>query len=370
MKRCPTCDKTFDDAMRFCQTDGTPLVEDAPVDPYKTMVASADEIAAALNPPAGTPPAVASDEEIEAFKVVEEEEVLQLPAESDPNKTMFVSEDEIRREMQAADASAEPVMEIPPIADPVAPAPPRFNDPAVEPPKFPEAPKPAAPPAPEPPKPSFTSTTPSSGKSGELPPDPFMHTTPPIPSPFGEEPNPFTAPRSGRLNPPSEPKPAAPPMASDPKPPPAPFPPLQSKHSAPEPVRPQSPPASPFVQGAGAPPSPFVEQPGSNRPMNAAPTAMPAGNAAAGAKQNQTLAIISLVLGIAGVVFCGGLTSPFAIITGFMARGKAKKDPANYGGSGLALGGILLGVFGLLILLGMIAYFILVFGFLATNGNF
>ncbi len=41
MKKCPTCDKTFNDGMRFCQTDGTPLVEaadDANKDPYKTTV--------------------------------------------------------------------------------------------------------------------------------------------------------------------------------------------------------------------------------------------------------------------------------------------------------------------------------------------
>ncbi len=28
MKRCPTCQKTFDDSTQFCYTDGTPLVED------------------------------------------------------------------------------------------------------------------------------------------------------------------------------------------------------------------------------------------------------------------------------------------------------------------------------------------------------
>jgi len=41
MKKCPTCDKTFDDGMRFCQLDGTPLVEiaeNASDDPFKTIV--------------------------------------------------------------------------------------------------------------------------------------------------------------------------------------------------------------------------------------------------------------------------------------------------------------------------------------------
>ena len=27
MKRCPNCQKTYADSMKFCQTDGTPLVE-------------------------------------------------------------------------------------------------------------------------------------------------------------------------------------------------------------------------------------------------------------------------------------------------------------------------------------------------------
>lgn len=91
MKKCPTCQRTFDDSLRFCQSDGTPLVDDAPpVDPYKTMVASSADISAAIggDAPSGTePPAKA------------EEEVLQLPLESDPKKTMFVSEEELRREM-------------------------------------------------------------------------------------------------------------------------------------------------------------------------------------------------------------------------------------------------------------------------------
>ena len=41
MKKCPTCERTFDDGLRFCQTDGTPLVDaagNAPDDPFKTMV--------------------------------------------------------------------------------------------------------------------------------------------------------------------------------------------------------------------------------------------------------------------------------------------------------------------------------------------
>ena len=74
MKRCPTCDKTFDDNMRFCQADGTPLLDEAPVDPYKTMIATPADIEAAKG------------------AVSESEDVLDLPA-ADPAKTMYASED-------------------------------------------------------------------------------------------------------------------------------------------------------------------------------------------------------------------------------------------------------------------------------------
>ena len=64
--------------MRFCQTDGTPLVDAAPaVDPYKTMVATPADIAAMIPPisasvePGPEPP----------------DEVLDIPA-SDPKKTI------------------------------------------------------------------------------------------------------------------------------------------------------------------------------------------------------------------------------------------------------------------------------------------
>jgi hypothetical protein len=101
MKKCPTCEKTFEDSMRFCQADGTQLVAVVEtIDPYKTMVARPGEIAAAM-PPKPSEPAH------------EEGDVLQIP-KADPNKTMFVSEDEIRREMESGSRHEEPVIEIPP----------------------------------------------------------------------------------------------------------------------------------------------------------------------------------------------------------------------------------------------------------------
>jgi hypothetical protein len=72
--------------------------------------------------------------------------------------------------------------------------------------------------------------------------------------------------------------------------------------------------------------------------------------AAASAKVNQTLSIVSLITGILGLTICCGSLVPslVAIITGFMGRSKANSNPQQYGGAGLALAGIIMGVIGLL----------------------
>jgi len=87
--------------------------------------------------------------------------------------------------------------------------------------------------------------------------------------------------------------------------------------------------------------------------------------APAGGGQNQTLAIVSLVAGILGLTLCCGLLIPsvVALITGFMARGKANSDPANYGGAGLALGGMITGAIGVVGSLIVLVYVLLNFAF-------
>ncbi len=49
---------------------------------------------------------------------------------------------------------------------------------------------------------------------------------------------------------------------------------------------------------------------------------------------------------------------------GFIARGKATSDPANYGGAGLALGGMITG--GVSIVLGIIVVILYFMGFAAS----
>lgn len=330
MKKCPTCEKTFDDNMRFCQADGTPLVSvEEEVDPYKTMVARPGDFAAAIPPVASPPPTQG------------EEPVLELPsqAESDPNKTQFVSEAELRAEMAAVDA---PVIEMPPQV-PVAPEPPVFNAPSPAPPSFGEAPPPRSPFDAEPPR-AAEPEVPASPFASDLTGDPFAHTTPPIPSPFGGM-------KPGSMDPDEvlTPKAAEPPPFAEPPSPQQAYNPFENSAAQPQAM------AQADWTPPAAPQSNWQEQEiGPNTPFQPPPAGAEA--------QSKTLAVVALVLGILGLTLCCGtiLPSLVAIVLGFMARGKAAKDPQNYGGAGLALGGIITGILGFLI---SVAYFIFLFFF-------
>ncbi len=301
MKKCPTCEKEFDDAMRFCQTDGTPLVDAAPeVDPYKTMVARSEDIAAMIPPASEAQPQAPAAPEPPPTS----EEVLDLPPiGSDPKKTMYASEDEIRSAMAEVDT---PIVDVPPVV--AEPEPPTF----------------IAPPA-----------------AKDLPPRPEFKTTPPIPSPFGEpSPEPelpvFEAP---------EPEPPAFAQAEPAAPAFNPF-----EHSAPEPKIP--------MVGSNFPPSPAAQDQSWQKQEMQNPQYQPGSGMPAAAGQNKTLAIVSLVAGILGLTLCCGTLIPslVAIVTGFMARGKANSDPSNYGGAGLAIGGLITGVLGLLAGIGYLIF--------------
>jgi hypothetical protein len=65
--------------------------------------------------------------------------------------------------------------------------------------------------------------------------------------------------------------------------------------------------------------------------------------------QQQTLAVVSLVLGIVSITiglccYLGFLTGPAAIITGIIAMVQIKSSPMLYKGKGLAIGGIIMGI--------------------------
>lgn len=309
--------------MRFCQSDGTPLVPDEPLDPYKTMMGRSGDSAETIPPPPipVTPSGPAGHVE---------EDVLELPSDIDSRRTMVTSEDEIRREMAAYDANEGQVIEIPPLAE--APEPPRFNEPSLSPPSFGDLS--ATPPSPF--------SQPDRGREGPAitsPSSPFANSTPPIPSPFSEA-----------KRPPSEFQSPAPPYAE------------------PEPTQ-ATPSINPFdlprdqqrgqamAQSDWTPPTPpqsSWQSPGpGQRPMSPPPPPHH------GEGVNQTLPIISLVLGIISLCcYISPITGIAALITGYLGLKNIKADPMHFGGKGLAIAGMVTG--GVFALLAIIYWIVMV----------
>ncbi|MEG0185997.1 MAG: DUF4190 domain-containing protein [Stenotrophomonas sp.] len=82
-------------------------------------------------------------------------------------------------------------------------------------------------------------------------------------------------------------------------------------------------------------------------------------------RQTSTLAVLSLVLGIAGWTVLPFVASIVAIVTGHMARGEIRRRPTELEGDGLALTGLILGWLSVgMVVLGILA-FVLFFGGLA-----
>lgn len=299
MKKCPTCEKTFDDNLRFCQSDGTPLVEaEPPIDPYKTMVAKPEDIAAALS-------ADVPKEEVKEA-VEESEAVLEIPeAAVDPKKTMYASEAEIREAMSDTGSADDQVMDIPPYAEPTPPEPPKFSEPKVTPPSFGDL---------------GTSSPPPSPFSADPNPGEMTVSGMPIPSPFD-----VSSPDLGTFKPNEPISPLTPIASADPEPAAS---------------------ASPIAAAEWKPPA--INDPGPQVENMQNPQFSQGGPPPA-AGPNQTLAIVSLVVGILSLLCCTAfIPGIVAIVLGFMARGKANSDPMNYGGAGLALGGIICGALSLL----------------------
>ncbi|MDQ3711162.1 MAG: DUF4190 domain-containing protein [Acidobacteriota bacterium] len=347
MKRCPTCDKTFADGMRFCQTDGTVLIDDAlAADPYKTMVSNQSEIPAppvdSLKTMVASPSTFAKDED----------DVLQSPEEPDAMKTMIFSQDELK----SSEAEDVPKLDMPP------PSPYNPSAPLIE---------------PSPSSSSFKDfdQESSSSKPSETSPsdatavmdsDSFQENATPK---FDSKPfqNDFSqkSPYGNQENKPI-PSPFQDPLPSDYQSPyTSPFeepkPPIQQSESMfggqPEPAS-QSPfgqspsfgqpePFNPPMQHTEWTPPPAPVSEWQNQDLGANQSFQPSG---ASVGQNQTLAIVSLVCGILSMVCCFSvITGPAGLITGFMAKNKADQDPAQFGGRGLALAGMITGGIGTII---------------------
>lgn len=353
MKKCPTCEKTFDDSLKFCQVDGTPLVEDKPpVDPYATMLRNrADFQIPPKEEPKESTPSVSEIVESQA----DSGDVLEVPEDDqDMMKTMIAGKQtagSIKVDLPDGDLDLESD-ELKAVNAAPTPEPPKFADPDVSPPDFtgvldePEEDevsevinevKDTPPPSPFTP-PAAESTTSSEG-SGELADKPSI----PIPSPFDMSMPPGYAPPSTPPFDPTEPVKAEKIGGS----------PAQFDEPKVEAVQPDawSPPPAPVEEWKG-------QAMGENTPFETPP--------AGAAGTSQTLAIVALVLGVLSLLCgLGFLTGIPAIITGYMARNKAKESPNEYGGATLALIGMILGVLGTVILTAIsILYFILFLGVL------
>ena len=379
MKKCPTCDKTFADELKFCQADGTPLVsaDEEPMDPYKTMVANqadlqvpSKEEATASEPAAESAPAPEPAKAADG-DVLELPDEPQAPKEDDPMKTMVaggktaqnvkVDVPEPKEAPSAPPAQAAPPSQPEPEKQaPAAPPPPsqpsepeakaaddtpreekpeeasqqaekQEAKPAVapEPPKF-EEPK-VAPPDPtgalkeedtEPPKEEVVEEK----EAPAPPPSPFEEDeeqkdpSAPIPSPFADSMPPgYSTPSTPPFDPSEDVKPEKVASTMD-----------ESAQSG--------------DSGDWEPPAPLEASAGSDVSSGSSDSPPATG-------QNSTVAIVSLITGILSMTICcsaGILLGPAAAIMGFMAKGWADSNPEEYGGRGLALGGLITGIIGFL----------------------
>lgn len=354
MKKCPTCQKTYDDNLRFCQTDGTPLVDDAPAaDPYATMVAGRDELLSSI--PSNDAPKVSADDD----------DLLDIPEDNDMGKTMVVSEAE-RKDMFETPSSNP----IPPPsygqddfavedkrsgADTLLsqPEPPKFSEPDLTPPSFgdlssssPSSNAPNSPFGNEPPKYNDSPFSSDFDQPKKEDNNPFNT---PIPSPFDQQmPPSYNAPSTPPFEPPAfkveEAKAEAlnTPFADE----------VSYGNQAVAAESSWTPPAA-QDQGWGN------QNTGQNTPSQPPP---------AGAQgENKTLAIVSLVLGVLSIPCCGFLIFGIAaIVTGFIAKSKADNNPREYGGRGLALAGI--GIGALMTLIGIVTNILYLIGVIALPG--
>ena len=88
----------------------------------------------------------------------------------------------------------------------------------------------------------------------------------------------------------------------------------------------------------------------------------------AAVRDTSSLAIVSLVFGLLGWSFLPMLGSLVAIITGHLARGEIRREPARLQGDGLAIAGLVLGYAAVLMAILAIMIFVLFFGGLVWLG--
>lgn len=344
MKQCPSCKKEFPDSMRFCQTDGTPLVEAAeqapPPDPYKTVVGGMIKM---------------------------DDDLLQIPEQDDPMKTMVSPPKmDIPKAAELPKQQEEKPQETPRSSEQGNnPPPTNFGEQKQTPPanvsssptsgsEPPKKSEPAPPPKPFNETPKIDSSQKSDSPFGS----PFTSKeSDQSDSPFGKPPSfsggspfdkptgspgssPFDKPSNAQQSSPFDKSPPPPYKEPEPfgakQPPPfggSPFDQPQTPFNQPkEPIN------EPFQQNEWTPPPAPVAGWQDQRLGSDTPFQPPAAGG-----QNNTLALVSLVLGILSFVCLGIFAGIPAIITGYMQRNNIQKNPAEYGGGGMAMAGMILG---------------------------
>lgn len=372
MKKCPNCRKTYeDDNLKFCQTDGTPLVADeVEIDPYKTVVGNQSDISNIIAeqemqdepesvkqeadpfqtmvapPPSTTPP---------QESVKDEEDILDIFDDDD-------DEDDLLKTKIIPAATSDNIKVHPPEEKPKDPAPPvtpaktsfenkqdssfksstperpQFNEPNIELPQAEdftaESNESANINEPTFSEPQTDLKTGDESSGGDNISD-NQSSSIPIASPFDQSMPPgYAPPETPPFEPPKDDLVAEP--LNEPK-----FEPPQSPFAEPE-IN------SPIGQSEDwSQPNASVsdwenKEVGQNTPFET-PQLVEG--------QNMTLSYVSLATGILSMTICcwvGIVMGPAAMITGYLARGKVNENPTQYGGEKFALIGMITGAIGIL----------------------
>lgn len=366
MKKCPNCQKSYDnDNLKFCQTDGTPLVavaEEPEVDPYKTVVGNQAEISSIIAeqdkesiesdelpadpfqtlvappppPKAKAEPIISDSNDEDILEVDDEDEI-------DPMKTMVISGntvDNIKVSIPDEKPADEPSPKV------------SFDTP-----KFDEKQNDVvSSPTPEPTdKSQFEQTEDKNFGSNE---SPFEKTSSSIPiqSPFDESMPPgYAPPSTPPFEPPKEalkPEPLNDPL---PEPPKSPFadPELNSADNSGDSWSKLNNQDSSIDDQSGSLNAPVTDW-GSNEISSNSPSNIDSTPTTEG--QNMTLSYVSLATGVLSMTLCcwiGIIMGPAGIVTGFLARKKIAENPSQYGGDKFALIGMITGVIGFIIWFGL-----------------
>ena len=123
-----------------------------------------------------------------------------------------------------------------------------------------------------------------------------------------------------------------------------------------------------YDQGAGYGPStPYGQSPSYNQGGYGQPQPGQYGNPYPVSRPNNSMALVSLIAGIAGLTIIPGIGSIVAVITGHMAKREIARTGED--GSGLATGGLIMGWIGVGLIILAIIGAILFFAFFAAVGS-